>query len=212
MWSRKNRAPMRPTRPSPAAISASISPAATVAHVHLHLIVRLVVEQLEQQRQLASVLPNSHGRRRAVSTYHQRVRDVHSLSSVRPAARQAAAASASAPNFDLILSYLSLCKRREKSYKIRDKIVGFHDATRLATLRKEKSGANGCLIISRLVAPGFVILNNSRFCTEQQIVASGLVFLSQSPPAGRSVFPCRAPSPIHSRRRGCITTYTRPPR
>ena len=167
MWSRKNRAPMRPTRPSPAAISASISPAATVAHVHLHLIVRLVVEQLEQQRQLASVLPNSHGRRRAVSTYHQRVRDVHSLSSVRPAARQAAAASASAPNFDLILSYLSLCKQREKSYKIREKIVGFHDATRLATLRKEKSGANGCLIISRLVAPGFVILNNSRFCTEQ---------------------------------------------
>ena len=30
-----------------------------VAHVHLHLMVRLVVEQLEQQRQLASVLPNS---------------------------------------------------------------------------------------------------------------------------------------------------------
>ena len=167
VWSRVRTAHRRGRRGLHQLPSRPRSAQQQVAHVHLHLIVRLVVEQLEQQRQLASVLPNSHGRRRAVSTYHQRVRDVHSLSSVRPAARQAAAASASAPNFDLILSYLSLCKRREKSYKIREKIVGFHDATRLATLRKEKSGGNGCLIISRLVAPGFVILNNSRFCTEQ---------------------------------------------
>ena len=44
-----------------------------VAQVHLHLIVRLVVEQVEQQWQLAFVLPNSRGRAvgRSVSTYHQ---------------------------------------------------------------------------------------------------------------------------------------------
>ena len=90
MWSRKNRAPMRPTRPSPAAISASISPAASRTCPSAPDCATGCVEQLEQQRQLASVLPNSHGRRRAVSTYHQRVRDVHSPRAVRPAVWQAA--------------------------------------------------------------------------------------------------------------------------
>ena len=67
-----------------------------VAQVHLRLIVRLVVEQVEQQRQLAFVLPNSRGRRRAVSTHHQRVRDVHSSS--RTAGRTAGSTGiASAP-------------------------------------------------------------------------------------------------------------------
>ena len=65
-----------------------------VAQVHLHLIVRLVVEQVEQQRQLAFVLPNSRGRRRAVSTCHKASVTFTRLA-VRPAARQAAPASTS---------------------------------------------------------------------------------------------------------------------
>ena len=66
-----------------------------VAHVHLHLIVRLVVEQLEQQRQLASVLPNRQSRTPAVGPSRRTINESVTFTrrAVRPAARQAAAAS-----------------------------------------------------------------------------------------------------------------------
>ena len=55
----------------------SRSPQQQAEHVHLLVATRLVAEQFEQQRQLKPIPPSSRGRRRAVRTRHQRVRDIH---------------------------------------------------------------------------------------------------------------------------------------
>jgi hypothetical protein len=68
----------------------------------MHVVVRLVVEHVEQQRQLAFVLPSSRG-----ATHHHRVRDVHSsCSTAGRHTREAGTGIASAP-FRFLLSYLS---------------------------------------------------------------------------------------------------------
>jgi hypothetical protein len=133
VWSRKNRAPTRPTRPSPAAISASISPAASrtcpsapdcaTGCGTTRAATAAGVRAAEQSR-------TPSGRLDVPSTSPGR-----SLAEQRTAGRPAGSSGigerAKLP--DLILSYLSLCKRREKSYK--KSLLGFttlHDSRRYA--------------------------------------------------------------------------------
>ena len=52
------------------------SPQQQVEHVHLLMVRRLIVQQVEQQRQLEFLLPGNRGLRGAVPTHRQRLRGV----------------------------------------------------------------------------------------------------------------------------------------
>ena len=95
------------------------SPQQQVEHVHLLMVIRLIVQQVEQQRQLEFLLPGNRGRRGAVPTHRQRVRGVHPSCHTRwapeAAARIASRAVLGGFSFFLYESRSTLSEPRQRS-------------------------------------------------------------------------------------------------